>query len=114
MIKKSKPCRTCRRLRVRLALAILASGLLLGAAYFASPARAAGIDQPAVELLIRGSDDFKSQYPYVSWAPAPSLIRVLPQAGRSAGAQLTVVLTNESAPHSWPGPRQFRAQRRSL
>ncbi len=107
MINKSKPCRTCRRLRARLALAIVTSGLLLGAAYFASPARAAGTDQPAVELLIRGNDDFKSQYPYVSWAPAPSLIRVLPQAGRPVGTQLTVVLTNESAPTAGRGHVNF-------
>ncbi|HEY8023830.1 MAG TPA: tyrosinase family protein [Burkholderiaceae bacterium] len=65
----------------------------------AAAAQAADSAKPEVELLVRSSADFKGHYDYVSWAPAPALIRVRPAAtgSQAANALVTVVLTNESA-----------------
>jgi hypothetical protein len=65
--------------------------LLLGCA-----ATGAVAAEPQVEILVYGSDDLAAHYDYITWAPAPALVRVVPKPGTTPDATVSVVLTNES------------------
>jgi hypothetical protein len=82
--------------RARPALRRIAVGCaLLASAVLAGCAGAAGVSKPVqVEILVRGSDDFRSHYDYVTWAPAPALVRIVPSPGADPNATISVVLTN--------------------
>jgi len=95
------------RRRVQLLATALATACVLSCA--AAAQAATDPVAPAVELLVRGSADFSSHYDYVTWAPAPALIRVRPGTAPAANALVTVVLTNEGAAAPGRGHVNFAA-----
>ncbi len=93
---------------------LLATALTLSCALSSAPAAQAATQAtdsatPVVELLVRASPDFSSHYDYLTWAPAPALIRVRPGTTPAANALVTVVLTNERAAAPGQGHVNFAA-----
>ena len=82
----------------------LAALLAAGASFMAQAA-----ELPQVELLIRGSADFRSHYDYVTWAPAPAEIRIVPGTPAPGSTSVTVVLTNAEAAADGRGHVNFAA-----
>ncbi|HEX7642347.1 MAG TPA: tyrosinase family protein [Burkholderiaceae bacterium] len=88
-----------RFLRAPLAALLTAAGFMTAHA----------ADLPQVEMLIRGSADFRSHYDYVTWAPAPAEIRIVPGTIAAGSAPITVVLTNADAAATGRGHVNFAA-----
>ena len=83
-------------------------GVVLSAALLAGCAAGFQAANPVqVEILVRGTDDFRAHYDYVTWAPAPTLVRIVPRPGADPNATVTIVLTNAAPAEAGRGHVNF-------